>query len=61
MADRPRGVYLIVAENFNVDLEGTDIWEQDEEIAAEIATAGLEDLEGHFLPRRRAWCKDQRN
>ena len=27
---------------------------------AVVATAGLEDLEVNFFPRRRAWCRDRR-
>ena len=60
MAKRRRGAELIVAGNFNVDLEKTGGQGQDEEIAAVVATAGLEDLAGHFLPQRWAWCKDLR-
>ena len=48
MAERPRGAYLIVVGDFNVDLEGIDRLGWDEEIAAEIATEGLEYLVGHF-------------
>ena len=35
--------------NFNVDMEGTEGRGQDGEIAAEISTAGLGDILGHFL------------
>ena len=44
MKERPRRSELIVAGDFNVDMEGTDGWGQDEKIAAAIATVGLEDL-----------------
>ena len=43
-AEITRGEGLIVVGDFNLDLEGTDGWGQDEKIAAAIATVGLEDL-----------------
>ena len=57
MIKQPRGEELIVAGDLNVGLEGKDgrVW--DEEIAEAIATSGIEDLAGHFLPRQWAWCK----
>ena len=60
MKERPRRSELIVAGDFNVDMEGTDGWGQDENISALIKTAGIEYLAGNFLPRRRLWCKDWR-
>ena len=60
MAERPRGTELIVAGNLNVDLDKAGVQGWDEEIMATVATAGLEDLAGHFPPRRRAWFKDRR-
>ena len=60
MSEMLRGAEMIVAGDFNVDLEGTDIQGRDEEIVAPIATACLEYLLGHFLPRQRVWCKDWR-
>ena len=32
----------------------------DKGIVEAVATAGLEDLVGHFLPRQRVWCKDRK-
>ena len=60
MAERPRGMELIVAGDLNVDLEKAGGQGQDEEIATSVATAVLEDLSGYFLPRRRAWINDRR-
>ena len=60
MAERPRGEELIVAGGFNVDLNKAGGRRRDEEIVVVLATAGLEDLPGHFLPQRKAWCKDWR-
>ena len=57
MKEVPRGAELIVVEDFNVDLEGKDGRGRDEEIVVAIATAGPEDLAGHFLPRQWTWCK----
>ena len=42
---------------FNANLAVSDGWEQDKEIAAAVAAAGLEDLRGHFLPRYKLWLK----
>ena len=50
MAERPMGTELIVAGNLNVDLDKAGVQGWDEEIMATVATAGLEDLAGHFLP-----------
>ena len=60
MTEQPRGTELIVAGDFNVDLEKTDSRGRDKEIEAAVATEGLEDLAGHYLIQRREWCKDQR-
>ena len=60
MLEQPRGKELSFAGNFNVELENMGGRGQDEEIVAEVETSGLEDLEGHFLPQQRAWCKDWR-
>ena len=60
MAEIQRESELIVAGDFNIDMEGTDGQGQDEEIVEAISTAGLVGHEGHFLPQRQAWCKDRR-
>ena len=52
-ADRLRRTELIVAVNFNVDLEKMGSRGQDKEIAETVATAGLEYLVGNFLPQGR--------
>ena len=49
MGDIPRGVELIVTGEFNIDLESTERWGQDKEIAAVIEMAELEDLVGYIL------------
>ena len=60
MTERPRGTELIVAGDFNVDLEKTGGWVRDKEIALATATAGLKYLAGKLLLQRWAWCKDRR-
>ena len=57
MAKRPMGTELIVLGDLNVDLKKAGGRGRDEEISLTLATAGLEDIVGHFLPRWRAWCK----
>ena len=41
---RPRWSELLVAGNFNADLTGPEGADQDEEISADLAAAGLEDI-----------------
>ena len=60
MAERPRGADLIVAGNFNMDLENIGSWGWDKDITTEVATEGLEDIVGNLLPQWRVWCKDRR-
>ena len=50
MAERPRVTELIVAGDFNVDLDKTGGRGRDKEIAATLATAGLKYPVGDFLP-----------
>ena len=50
MSERPRGTELIVAGDFNVDLDKTGGRGRDKEIAATVATAGLKYPVGDFLP-----------
>ena len=49
MAERPRGVGLIVVGDLNLDREKTSSQQQDKEIAVVVTVAGLEDIAGHFL------------
>ena len=60
MVERPRGADLIVTGDLNLNFQKAGGWGRYEEIAAAVTTAGLEDLAGHFPPRRRAWFKDRR-
>ena len=50
MAERPRGTELIVTVDFNVNLDNTGSQGRDEEITVTVATEGLEDVAGRFLP-----------
>ena len=50
MAEKLRGIDLIVAVDLNVDLEKSGGWGRNEEIAAAVATTGLGDLVGHSSP-----------
>ena len=49
---------MIAMGDLNVDPEKAGGQGWDEEIAAAVVTAGLEDLARHFLLRQRAWSKD---
>ena len=48
---RPRGAELLVAGDFNVDLETPEGDRRVEYIATTLATEGLDDMARHFLPR----------
>ena len=47
---KPRGAELLVAGNFNIDIAAPEGDRRAEDIATELATAGLEDMARHFLP-----------
>ena len=55
LKDRPRGAELLVTGDFNVNLSEPEGDRRGEDIAADMATEGLEDMSAHFLPRRRSW------
>ena len=55
-----RGAELMVAGDFNADIAAPEGNRRAENIATDIATAGLEDMARHFLPRGRRWCRDRR-
>ena len=50
----------MVAGDFNVNLSELEGDQMGEDIAAEMATEGLEDMSTHFLPYWRSWCRDGR-
>ena len=54
----PRGAALLVAGDFNVNLAEPEGDRREEDITADMATEGLEDMLAHFLPCRRSWCRD---
>ena len=51
MGERPRGTELIAAEDLKLEFERTGGQRRDEDIAALVTMAGLEDLLEHFLPQ----------
>ena len=57
---KPPGAELMVAGYFNVDIMEPEGNRRAENIATDIATAGLEDMAQHFMPRRRRWNRDRR-
>ena len=59
LKDIPRGVELLVAGDFNVNLAEPEGYRRGEYIAAAMATEGLEDVLAHFLLQRRSWCRDR--
>ena len=52
LKERPRGAKLLVAGDFNVNLEDPEGDHREEDITAAMATEGLEDMSAHFLLRR---------
>ena len=57
---KPRGAELLVEGDLNVDIAAPEGDRRAEDIATELATAGLEDMARHFLPREKRWCRDRR-
>ena len=57
---KPPGAELMVAVDFNVDIMEPEGNRRAENIATDLATAGLEDMAQHFMPRRRRWNWDRR-
>ena len=60
LKERPRDVGLLVAAYLSVKLLEPEGDRRGEDIAAALATEGLEDMSAHFLPRRCSWCWDGR-
>ena len=56
---RPCRAKLLVARNFNADLEVPEEHMRDEVIMSDLATAILEDMSAHLLPRSKAWLRDR--
>ena len=57
---KPWGAELLVAGDFNVNIAAPEGDWRAEDIATELATAGSEDMAGHFLPREKRCCRDRR-
>ena len=55
---KPPGAELMVAGDFNVDILAPE-GRRAENIATDLATAGVEDMAQHFMPRGRRWCRDR--
>ena len=58
--DRPQGAELLVKGDFNANLPELEGDRKGEDIAAALATEGLDDMSAHFLPRRGSWCREER-
>ena len=54
-----RGAELMVAGDFNADIAAPEGDQRAENIAMDLATAGLEDMARHFLPREKRWYRDR--
>ena len=51
---KPPGAELMVAGDFNVDILAPE-GRRAENIATDLATAGVEDMAQHFMPQGRRW------
>ena len=60
MGQKPPGAELMVAGDFNVDIMSPERNKMAENIATDLATAGVEDMAQHFMPQRRQWSRDRR-
>ena len=60
LKERPEGAELLVAGDMNVNLAEPEGDWREEDIAATLATEGLEDMSEHFLLRWRRGCRDGR-
>ena len=59
IGQKPPGAELMVAGYFNVDIMAPEGNRRAENIATDLATAGVEDMAQHFMPRRRRWNRDR--
>ena len=60
ISQRLQGAALLVVGDFNTNFSEPEGRARDEDIAAAMATAGLEYLSGNFLPRHKPCLKDGR-
>ena len=56
----PLGAELMVAGDFKLDILAPEGNRRAENIATDLATAGVEDMAQHFMPQRRRWNRDRR-
>ena len=57
---KPRGAELMVVGDFNVDITVLEGNRRAENIATDLATAGVEEMAQHFMPQRRRWNRYRR-
>ena len=55
LRELPKGAELLVAGGMNTNLAEPEGDRREEDIAATLATEGLEDMAAHLLPQRRHW------
>ena len=58
LKERPWGAKLLVAGDFNAKLSEPEGDQRGENMAAALATEGLEDMLAHLLLLRSIWCRD---
>ena len=60
LKERPRGVKMLVAGDFSVNLVDPEGNRRGDDIAAAMEAEGMEEISAHFLLLRRSWCRDGR-
>ena len=60
LRERPKGAELLVAGDLNIKYLAPEGDQREEDIAAALATGGMEDMAPHFLQQRRRWYRDRR-
>ena len=60
LKERPRGIKLLVAGDFNINLLDPEGDRRGEDIVVAMVRGVLKDMAAHFLPRRHSWCRDGR-
>ena len=57
LKERPMDAKLLVTGDFNTNLAEPNGERRGEDIAADMAMEGLEDISAHFLPRQSPWSR----
>ena len=59
LKERPRGSEFLMRGDFKANFNQPEGYRREEDIAAALTEAWLEDMSAHFLLQRRPWCRDK--